>query len=506
MKPHLRSFFLLSTFWLMSFGGCTQQPPKEREIELSAREHGQPGENRVESPAEKLPNIIFYLADDQDIYDYGCYGNDKVQTPAVDRLAREGMLFQHAFTGQAICAPSRSQLFSGKYPLKNGCFKNHSPSKRDLKSVTTYMRELGYEVILAGKSHVNPSDVYAWDQVFESVEKRGTPRKHIPIDSIQSYFSSSTQPFCMFITSYYPHAKYFEDDSRKAGDIQFFPFNAEEKNNPAYVRKKSGYYRSILEDNKDLNRVIDLVDHYLDDNTMFVYSADHGVSGKFTLYDRGLNVPFIVRWPSVIQAGSKSEVLIHYTDVLPTLIDIAGGSKEEELDGTSFLPVLEGGHQEINEYVYGVQTNQNIIAAAVFPSRMIRNKKFKYIRNFNSLEVVEQNLGSRKHVNAFIYMGALKFKDLPFEELYDIENDPFEQNNLASMPAFQQVKEKLVADMFEWMKEQGDFLPEEPGFMPIIKADHFPLDQEKRGRKIPDSLKNTLTREDYYYLAFEKEN
>ena len=137
---------------------------------------------------------------------------------------------------------------------------------------------------------------------------------------------------------------------------------------------------------------------------------------------------------------------------------------------------------------------------------MIRNKKYKYIRNFNSLEVAEQNLGTNKNVNAFILMGATKFKDVPFEELYDIVNDPFEQNNLAKVAAYQKVKEKLVADMFKWMKDQGDFLPEKPGFMPILKADNFQLDQEKRGREIPDSLKNTLKQEDYFYLPFEKRN
>jgi len=460
----------------------------------------------AEKSENKLPNIVFYLSDDQDIYDYGCYGNDKIQTPAVDRLAKEGMLFKNAFTGQAICAPSRAQLFSGKYPLKNGCFKNHTNSRRDLKTVTKYMRELGYEVVLAGKSHVKPAEVYDWDKVFHSIEKPGTPRKHVPIDSLKNYFANTTQPFCLFITSYYPHGKYFEDDSKKAKDIAFYPFNKQKQENPDFLKKKSGYYRSVQEDNKDLAEVLDLVDQHLDDNTLFLYSADHGVSGKFTVYDRGLNVPFIARWPKVIKAGSQSDVLIHYTDMLPTLMDIAGGRTPNDIDGKSFLSILEGKKEEIHEYVYGVSTSQNIIAAAIFPSRMIRSKKYKYIRNFNSVEVVEQNLGANKYVNAFIRMGAEKFKHLPFEELYDIEQDPFEQQNLAKKEQYQAVKAKLSADMFKWMKAQGDFLPETPGFMPILKADDFQLDIEKRSRKVPDSLKNTLSKADYFYLPFEEVN
>lgn len=77
---------------------------------------------KVDAHQNQKPNIIFYLADDQDVYDYGCYGNEKVNTAAVDRLAKEGMLFTNAFTAQAICAPSRSQIFTGNYPVKNGCF------------------------------------------------------------------------------------------------------------------------------------------------------------------------------------------------------------------------------------------------------------------------------------------------------------------------------------------------------------------------------------------------
>ena len=90
---------------------------------------------KVEANENEKPNIIFYLADDQDVYDYGCYGNEKVNTTAVDRLAKEGMLFTNAFTAQAICAPSRSQVFTGNYPVKNGCFANHTATRPHIESV-----------------------------------------------------------------------------------------------------------------------------------------------------------------------------------------------------------------------------------------------------------------------------------------------------------------------------------------------------------------------------------
>jgi uncharacterized sulfatase len=448
------------------------------------------------------PNLIFYLADDQNIQDYGCYGNDKVLTPAVDRLAKEGILFENAFTAQAICAPSRSQIYTGNYPLKNGCFLNHSNTKPDMISVTKYLGDLGYEVILAGKSHVKPANVYNWDRVWDPVKVEGMPRDYIPLDSIKAYFEKADKPFCMFITSEFPHGEYFDVPAKSVDNYKFFPYDEKKKNDPAYLKKVAGYYRSIEEDNSQLETVLGWVDEYLDDNTLFIYSADHGVNGKFTVYDRGLNVPFVVRWPGVIKPGTKSDVLIHYTDVLPTFIEIAGGNAVPEMDGKSFLPVLKGGKEEIHEYVYGVQTNQNIMHASVFPSRMIRSKKYKYIRNFNSVEVVEQNLGENKNVNAFIEMGAMKFKNIPFEELYDMEADPFEQNNLAKNPDYLELKEKLAAEMFAWMKQQGDILNETPGNMPLIKPRSFALDREESFREVPDSLENTLTDKDYLILDY----
>ncbi|MFV9552215.1 sulfatase [Algibacter sp. PT7-4] len=457
----------------------------------------------VRSPEKQAtkPNIIFYLADDQDVYDYGCYGNEKINTPAVDRLSREGMTFENAFTAQSICAPSRSQLYTGSYPCKNGCFLNHFRTKPDIKSVTTYLGDLGYEVILAGKSHVQPASVYEWDKEWHSIKGRG-PRKDIPFDSIQAYFKNSEKPFCMFITSYYPHAEYFDVPAKPADSLQFYPFNEDKINDPVALKRMSGYYRSVEEDNIHLAKVLQYVDEELDDNTLFIYSADHGVSGKFTVYDRGLNVPFVARWPKVIKPGTRSKALVHYTDVVPTFIEMAGGEAISDMDGKSIFPVLKDKNAEIHEYVYGVQTNQGILAASVFPARMIRSNRYKYIRNFNAVEVSEQNMGDNEYVNAFITIGANKYKSKPYEELYDIINDPFEQNNLAQDEAHLSIKQELASELKKWMKEQGDILTGEPGYMPLIWTKKFLLDQPRKNLPVPDRLQNTLKKEDYLILDY----
>ena len=173
----------------------------------------------------------------------------------------------------------------------------------------------------------------------------------------------------------------------------------------------------------------------------------------------------------------------------------------ERIDGISFLPVLKGEDHEIHPYVYGVWSHQNILKTRVFPSRMVRSKKFKYIRNFNSLEVAENNYGDNPYVNAFIKLGAEAFPDTPHEELYDIVHDPFEQNNLATDPAYRETRELLVKEMYRWMHAQGDFLVKE-NYMPILKPVHNRLDQTTVHKTVPEELENTLTEKDYLILHY----
>ena len=486
---YLKTVFLVFAIVLL---GCTNPNQQKGDTPLT--------DASALGPDFKKPNMIFYLADDQDVTDYRYYGNEKVHTPAVDRLAKEGIAFTQAFTGQAICAPSRAQLFTGKYPLKNGSFANHTPTRPEIISVTKKMRDLGYEVVLAGKSHVKPASVYDWDAAWDPVPKAGVPRDYIPLDDIEAYFETAEGPFVMFIASKYPHGKYFDVETTNAIDLKFHPFDEHLKDNAAYIKKRAGYYRSIKEDNKQLEHVLDLVDTHLNENTLFIYSADHGVSGKFTLKDIGLNVPFVVRWPGVVQPNSRSRQLIHYTDVLPTMMKIAGGAKDPAMDGKSFLPILLGQEEAIHDYVYGVRTNQNIINAHVFPSRMIRDKQYKYIRNFNALEVLDKNAGENEAVNLFLREGALKHKDEAFEELYDLKADPFEQINLAGDLNMAHIKSRLSKQMFVWMEEQGDFLEDRFGNIPIISAPAFKLDQDSRFRTRAPDLRNKLKPEDYLVI------
>ena len=345
----------------------------------------------------KKPNIIFYLSDDQDKLDFGVYGNPKVETSNVDLLASQGIKLTNFYTGQAICAPSRSQIFTGMYPVKNGCMANHIGVKPDIKSITSLLKESGYEVVLAGKSHVKPNKVFNWTYYFPKVNNR-----FLPLDEIDNYLRKVKKPFCLIIASDYPHGPFPKTPNYSKNDIYKLPYD------PSYIgNHKPGYYQNIKDDNDQLGKVLSMVDkygHY--DNSMFIYASDHGLSGKWGLSEQGLQVPFIVRWPGKITANTSSNTLLTLVDVLPTILDITETKIPVHIDGKSFSKTLSGIDTEIHDYIFGVATKQNIRECKIFPSRMARDKRYKLIRNFNSIDVVDLNLGDNPYINKFAKMSA----------------------------------------------------------------------------------------------------
>ena len=437
------------------------------------------------------PNFIFYLADDQDQLDYGAYGNPNVHTPAVDQLASEGMLFNKVYAGQSVCAPSRSQIFTGLYAMENGCVANHLPVKSDVLSITDFLKSAGYEVVLAGKSHVKPNSVFDWSEYFPSIDHR-----YLPMTSIDTYLENVNSPFCLIIASDFPHGPYPSDTDYTKEDIYQLPYNG------SWVANfKPGYYQNIKDDNGQLEQVLEMVDnHGLKNNTLFAYAADHGITGKYSVSEPGLRVPLVIRWPGNITPQSTSETLLSLIDVLPTFLDIAGANVPEGLDGKSFYNTLKGNSEIVHEYVYGISTRQNIQKCTVFPSRMIRGQKFKFIRNYNSVDVVASNLGENSYINAFIEIGANSFPTVPYEELYNLDEDPYEQNNLISEPTHQNKKEELAKALDNWMLDQNDFLVTYK--MPLLFPTLHPLDINSQWNLVSNELEGTLSENDYIPLHY----
>ena len=439
----------------------------------------------------KTPNIVFYLSDDQDLLDYGVYGNPNVQTSNADLLASQGMKFSNFYTGQAICAPSRSQIFTGMYPLKNGCMANHIGVKPDIKSITSLLEESGYEVVLAGKSHVKPNKVFDWTHYFPKINNR-----YLPLKQIDDYLKNVNKPFCLIIASDYPHGPYPQTSNFSKADIFKLPYD------PSYIgNHKPGYYQNIQDDNDQLGKVLSMVDNYdLRENTMFIYASDHGLSGKWSLKEQGLRVPFIVRWPGKIKPNTTSETLLTLVDVLPTILEVSNTEIPSEIDGKSFLETLNGSNMKIHDYVFGVSTRQNIRECKIFPSRMVRGNRYKLIRNFNSVEVVNSNLGDNPVINQFAKMGAESFPNVPYEELYDLEKDPYQKINLINDPKYKKTRNRLSVALENWMKSQGDFLLDDP--ISVLKPSLHPLDRNSKWNNVPDDLIGKINDEDYVKLHY----
>ena len=191
---------------------------------------------------------------------------------------------------------------------------------------------------------------------------------------------------------------------------------------------------------------------------------------KWTCYENGLSVGFIVRWPGVVKPGSVTDAMIHYVDVVPTLIEMAGGKAIHRLDGRSFLGVLQGKTIHHNTVTYGVHTQMNAIGSPPtgYAVRSIRDENWKYIINLNHKVTYNNALTKNDKENywaswlreAKTNPGAARlverYLNRPPEELYDLSKDPYELNNLAEEEIYSKLKDRLREQLQDWMASQGD--------------------------------------------------
>jgi uncharacterized sulfatase len=317
---------------------------------------------------DSKPNIFIYIADDQNSWDYQTFGNTQVKTSNFDRLVKEGLSFSNAYTTQAICAPSRSQLYTGLFPMKNGCFANHLPV-RNVKDINDFMTELGYEVVLAGKGHIKPNAVFNWTRYFPINNDR-----LIPIKKVEDYIANSQKPLCIIFSSDLPHGPFPKSNDYTNKPLDYDPSS---KNiSPKIGNHKAGYYQNIEDDNNQLGSVLKMLetDSNLDESVL-IYISDHGLKGKWSVRETGLKIPMVIRWPNVIRPNTSNDNLVSIVDILPTIIEISGGEKIENLDGKSLMPILSNTNISLRDYIFGIATRQNIQKCYVFPSRSVRDKR-----------------------------------------------------------------------------------------------------------------------------------
>lgn len=455
-------------------------------IIISAGAHGQSTDTR--------PNVLFIITDDHSQIDVGAYGNRAVKTPNMDLIAREGLSFAHAFTSTAMCVPSRSSLLTGLYPMRHGAHPNHAPIKTSVTSVAVYLDQLGYNVGLIGKVHVNPTETfgfhylkdlldYAWDAKLTKAEM---------LKALET-LNQSNKPFVLFVCIANPHVPWPGEWDGELKDIVMPSYLLDNPETRAAVAR---YYAHVEFADRKVGEVLESAKQLnLYDSMLTFFTSDHGaelVHGKYTLYDAGIKVPFMARWPGKITANTKSEAMVSFVDVVPTLIELAGGVAPDTLDGQSILPVLLDQASELNDYIFATSSKDG--KKTDYPIKAIRSKKYKYIINPEFTEkytswITDSTLGAKwpgydRHYGYWLswLKAANNNKDAkqlvdsylirPMEELYDLEADPDELNNLADDPSLCTVKGDLRRRLKRWLIDQNDVHYSERFFvnLPALKC------------------------------------
>jgi N-sulfoglucosamine sulfohydrolase len=236
----------------------------------------------------KQPNFVFILADDCTYNLLGCYGGKNVKTPHIDSLAREGMRFTQAYAATAMCAPFRAELYTGRYPVRNGVVWNHGRTKDDTPSVCHYLNELGYRVGIAGKKHIKPKAVYPF------VDVNGFPAGQ----GVRRFMTQSTdQPFCLFLCSNSPHAPWTRGDASQF-DATHIDLAPKQHDNPATREVMTRYLAEVGDLDREVGEILALLDGSGQaGNTLLMFSSEQGWPlgfAKWTNWNMGLHTALIV--------------------------------------------------------------------------------------------------------------------------------------------------------------------------------------------------------------------
>jgi arylsulfatase A-like enzyme len=434
------------------------------------------------------PNIIYILADDLGWTDLGCQGSEYYQTPHIDRLASQGMRLLRFYNSQN-CAPTRAAIMSGQYAPRTGVYTvdslergqaenrrmNVPPNETNLPLDRTILPEAlqraGYVSGMIGKWHMGVDGDYhparrGFDEAIEANNKHFNfvtrPKVDVPEGRYLADFLTDravdfmerhrAKPFFLYVSHFAVHAPIHA----KADYI------AEWKKRPAQGMHWHPTYAAMIQSlDESVGRIMAKLDELkLTENTVLIFSSDNGGlggyysteapsakrgftdnaplrGGKGTLYEGGIRVPFIVRWPGSVPARTTSDVPVAHVDLYPTFLEIAGGkpSADQTLDGVSFLPVLKQPRAALaREAIYWH-----------FPGYL---QSYVHPKGWRTTPVGAIHAGDFK---------LLEFFEEGRVELYNVRQDIGEKNNLAGKQPkkTRELREKLAA----WRKEIGAAMP-----------------------------------------------
>ena len=423
------------------------------------------GCNTIAADEVKRPNILWIIAEDLSP-DLGCYGEPTVNTPHIDRLATQGVRYTHVFGTSSVCAVNRSAFCTGMYATSIGAQHMRTPFKKPLpngiRPITHFFHKAGYFISNgAGRGDLTrpltePGKV---DWNFKTRAK--------PFDGTDWEQRKPGQPFFAQINISETHVPWTPDRQK--------PIDPEKVSLPPYypdhplIRR---HMASYLEEAQILDRKVGIILKRLEaeglaENTIVFFFGDNGrqfARGKGYLYDPGLRVPLIIRWPDGRDAGTVDNRLISMIDFTPSTMQMAGLDLPEHMHG---IPLIAAKGSTGRKVVFAAKDRIGAVSDRI---RCVRSTRFKYLRNFfPNLPYVpfcRYSLMEDLTVPALLVLAeqgklnkdqsSFMAKTRPAEELYDIKADPHELHNLADDPAYRKTLTEMRRQLDQWIKETDD--------------------------------------------------
>lgn len=468
MKPgHLRRLFPC-LFLVMMFGGPAWAD-----------------EPRADSTGK--PNLVLIIADDMNWDDCGVYGHPAIRTPNIDRLAHEGLLFQHAYLTTNSCSPSRSSILTGKYPHNTGAEQLHWPLPAGSETFAAELKKTGYYTAAAGKWHLGDEVRDHFDRIYEASTagfvlpsgKDGEPPKMIAAQpsgcedwerAIED--RPRDRPFFLWLAALDPHREYTDgalDPPHRAEDVIVPPHLPD----TADVREDLRlYYDEIGRLDTYVGKVLaKLKEQGVADDTMILFISDNGrpfPRDKTTLYDGGIRTPWIVRWPAQVKAATTTNSLVSAVDIAPTFLELAqSGAESLQTEGQSFAKVLRDPTLSTRAFAFAEDHWHDYEDHA----RCVMTQRYKLIRNdyvdLPSTPSADAGRGlSWQNMLRLQKEGKLEshqqscfLSPRPEWELYDLQRDPGELKNRIDDPAYKPVRDRLTDAMGRWTEKTHDYLP-----------------------------------------------
>lgn len=422
--------------------------------------------------SQERPNFIVLIADDISWDDFGCYGNDVVKTPNIDRIAKAGMKFNNAFLTASSSSPSRCSIISGRYPHSSGAAELHTPLPADEIPFPAILKKGGYYTAQAGKWHFGPEVHSAFDRHTDvKANNDGNGGENNWIRFIRE--RPKDKPFFFWFAAHDAHRAWGADTFRITHDPAKIKVPVYLADTPETRQDLVSYYNEIARFDHYCGEVLKEIDRQgALGNTLIIIMSDNGrpfPGCKTRVYDRGMKTPFIIHWPRGIPSkGSETGSLVSAVDIAPTILEIAGMKSPERYQGKSFLGILKDPSVEIRKEIFSEHNWHDYEAH----ERMVRTKDFLFVLNSrpnlsNGGPADSKQSPSQAALNKVRDEGRLTpaqadmfVAPRPAEELYDLRNDPDQLLNVASLPKYESEMKMMRSLLITWRKETGDTTPE----------------------------------------------